>query len=411
MNDNILNDSVLNDGCVSATVPSDDFDPLASEDFNSSHAIYQGMRSSCPVAHSNEWNGFWALLKYDDVVGVLKTPKTFITSVQNVVPKVAFTGRRPPLHLDPPDHTPYRQALNPFFTNTKMNEFLPRLKEITAELLQEYIDGGGGDVCHEFTHKYPGHVFADFFGLSTDLSMRIKETSCVYDKALQEANDELVKQTSLELYAIARDIIADRKAKPRDPKEDITSALLTKTYQGELLPEEMVLGTIRQMIVVGMIAPSVFIGTVFHHLCENPDLQSQLREDLSLVPAAIEEYLRLYTPYRGFARTANEDVEIGGRAIKKDEPIALVYASANRDESVFPEGDKFILNRENIKDHVAFGLGPHRCAGEPLARLMLQTTLEQFLARTKSFDLDGPVKMTRWPEWGTLSVPLKVNPA
>lgn len=387
---------------------SDDFDPLAKEDFHSSHDIYEDMRGKCPVAHSNEWNGFWALLKYDDVVEVLKTPKQYITSVQNVVPKVAFTGRRPPLHLDPPHHTPYRTALNPFFTKKKMDEFLPVLRNVVIELLQPYIDAGGGDVCHEFTHKFPGHLFAEFFGLSTSLSMRIKETSCVYDKALQEANDELVKETSLQLYEIARDIIADRKASPRDPKDDITSALLAKTVDGEHLPDEMILGTIRQMIVVGMIAPSVFLGTMLHHLSENQDLQKQLRDEPKLIPNAVEEYLRLYTPYRGFARTSNKDVVIRGRLIKKDEPIALVYASANRDEEVFPESDKFILNRPNIKDHVAFGLGPHRCAGEPLARMMLVVFLEEVLGRTKNFTLSGEVKMTRWPEWGTLSVPLTV---
>jgi len=386
----------------------DDFDPLAEEDFYSAHKIYTNMRKTCPVAHSNEWRGFWVLLRYADVVNALRDHGTYITSVQNVVPKVAFTGRRPPLHLDPPEHTPYRQALNPFFHKSKMDKFLPTLRRITADLLQPFINNGGGDICHEFTHKYPGHVFAEFFGLSTELSMRIKEVSCIYDKALQEANDELVKETSLQLYDIARDIIADRKATPRDPKEDITSALLTKTYQGEPLPEAMVLGTIRQMIVVGMIAPSVFIGTMVHHLCDNPDLQTQLREQPELIPAAIEEYLRLYTPYRGFARTATKDVEVGGRLIKKNEPIALVYASANRDESIFPDGDKFILNRPNIKDHVAFGLGPHRCAGEPLARLMLQVTLEEILSRTKHLELAGEAKMTRWPEWGTLKVPLKI---
>jgi len=389
----------------------DDFDPLAEEDMQSAHRLYKEMRHSCPVAHSNEWNGFWALLRYDDVVHALKDYDNYITSVQNVVPKVAFTGRRPPLHLDPPEHTPYRQALNPFFSRAKMDAFEPVLRDITVELLQPLIDVGGGDVCHEFTHKLPGYVFAEFFGLSTELSMRIKETTCVYDKALQEANDELVKETSLQLYEIARDIIADRKATPRDPKEDITSALLAKTYNGESLPEDLVLGTIRQMIVVGMIAPSVFIGTMIHHLCEHPDLQSQLRQSPETIPAAIEEYLRLFTPYRGFARTSKQDIEINGRLIKKDEPIALVYASANRDETVFPEGDEFILNRPNIKDHIAFGLGPHRCAGEPLARIMLQITLEELLSRTESVELAGEVTMTRWPEWGTLSVPLRIKNA
>lgn len=386
----------------------DDFDPLAAETFTSAHEIYRDMRRTCPVAHSNEWNGFWALLRYDDVVGALKNPKMYITSVQNVVPKVAFTGRRPPLHLDPPDHTPYRQALNPFFTPEKMARIEPAVRRITAELLQPYIDAGGGEICHDFTHKYPGYIFAEFFNLSTELSLAIREVTAIYDRALQEANDELVKETSLQLYEIARRIIAERKQMPMDPQDDVTTALLQKTHKGELLPENLVLGTIRQMIVVGMIAPSVFIGTMLLHLAQHKELQQQLRGDPSLIPAAIEEYLRLYTPYRGFARTAKEDVEIGGRLIRKDEPIALVFASANRDESVFPDSEKFILNRPNIDAHVAFGMGPHRCAGEPLARLMLQVTLEEFLKRTKDFEPDGDVRMTRWPEWGTLAVPLKV---
>jgi cytochrome P450 len=388
--------------------PADDFDPNSPETFASAHALYADMRQKCPVAHSSAWNGFWALLRYEDVVAVLKDVETFTTTVQNVVPKVAFTGRRPPLHLDPPEHTPYRRAINPFFSDEKMTKIEPAVRRITISLLEPLLKAGGGDICAEYSHKLPGHVFAEFFNLPTDLSMAIKEVTALYDQALQSFDNEEVKQTSLQLYEIARRIIAMRKAQPMDPADDPTSALLDAKYNGEPLPEDMVLGTIRQFIVVGMIAPSVFIGSMTVHLAEHPELQQQLRSDPALVPAAVEEYLRLLTPYRGFARTARHDVEIGGRRIKKDEPIALVYASANRDESIFPNGDQFILNRANIKQHVAFGLGPHQCAGIPLARLMLRVTLEEFLSRTRSIVLDGEVKMTRWPEWGTLAVPIRV---
>jgi cytochrome P450 len=171
----------------------------------------------------------------------------------------------------------------------------------------------------------------------------------------------------------------------------------------------MLLGTIRQFIVVGMIAPSVFIGAMVVHLAEHPELQRQLRDDLSLVPAAVEEYLRLLTPYRGFARTPTCDVEIRGRKIAKEEPVAMVYASANRDEDVFPDPDRFVLDRPNVKQHLAFGIGPHRCAGAPLGRLMLRLTLEQLLARTRSIEVVGEPRMTRWPEWGTLSVPVRLG--
>lgn len=394
---------------MSTTSAGHDFDPLTPETFTSAHAELAELRARCPVAHSETFDGFWAFLSYDAVTMALRSPSTYVTSVQNVVPKVAYTGRRPPLHLDPPEHTPYRHALNPFFTEEATRRREPMVRRVTVDLLAPFIEAGGGDICAEFTHHYSGHVFAEVFNLTPELAMDIKEVTVRYNRALQEADDPTVKSTSLELYEIASTVIQMRKAEPLG--DDITTALLAKRVDGEPLPDQMILGTIRQLLVVGMIAPSVFIGSMVVHLSENPDLQDQLRGDLALVPAAVEEYLRLFTPYRGFARTATHDVEVGGRTIPKDEPIALVYASANRDESVFPDGGTFVLNRPNIADHVAFGLGPHRCAGETLARLMLRTTLEELLSRTRSIEVNGEVVMTRWPEWGTLVCPVSVVPA
>jgi cytochrome P450 len=173
----------------------------------------------------------------------------------------------------------------------------------------------------------------------------------------------------------------------------------------------MILGCIRQVLVVGIIAPTVMIGSIAVHLCRDPDLQQKLRAAPALIPDAIEEFLRLYTPYRGFARTAVCPIERGGRRIEPGEPIALVYASANRDEKKFPRGDEFILGRENIMEHIAFGRGAHGCPGAPLARLELRLALEELLARTKSFALAGEIKPTRFPEIGALSVPMTFTPA
>ena len=135
------------------------------------------------------------------------------------------------------------------------------------------------------------------------------------------------------------------------------------------LPEEMIVGTIRQVLVVGIIAPTVMIGSIAVHLSRHPELQQHLRANPQLSAAATEEFLRLYTPYRGFARTARVDVTLHGRTIPAGEPIALVYASANRDEDVFADAASFRLDRPNMKESVAFGRGPHMCLGAPLARL------------------------------------------
>jgi len=183
--------------------------------------------------------------------------------------------------------------------------------------------------------------------------------------------------------------------------------LIARDDQGRPLPDELILGTLRQVLVVGIIAPSVTIGSFIVHLCRNPELQQQLRERTDLIPQAVEELLRLYTPYRGFARTAKKDVEIGGRKIAAGQPIALLYASANRDEDVFENASEFNLDRKR-KEHLAFGRGPHQCIGAPMARLELRIALEELLASTSSFVLDGEIRPTRWPEYGALSVPVRL---
>jgi cytochrome P450 len=159
--------------------------------------------------------------------------------------------------------------------------------------------------------------------------------------------------------------------------------------------------------VVGIIAPTLIVGSIAVHLARDPELQQRLRNDPSLIPRATEEFLRLYTPYRGFARTANRDVDFHGRTIKEGEPIALLYASANRDDAIFPDADKFILDRPNLSDHLAFGMGPHVCLGIPLARLELRIAIEELLKCTRGFELSGTVVQTRFPEVGALSVPLR----
>jgi cytochrome P450 len=209
------------------------------------------------------------------------------------------------------------------------------------------------------------------------------------------------------LYALARELVADRKARPRDPDSDPTSALLAAEYEGAPLPDDLIVGTVRQVLVVGMIAPMVLIGSIMVHLCRDQALQSELRDNPHQIPDALEEFLRLYTPYRGFARTAVRDVEIRGRSIEAAAPIALVYASANRDEDVFAEGCEFRMNRPNIDQHLAFGRGPHHCPGAALGRLELRVALEELLARTRNIVADGPVVPTRFPEIGALSVPVR----
>lgn len=384
-----------------------DLDPLQPETFDSAHAEHARLRTQCPVARSEAWGGFWALMKHKDVAAAAADSQLFITSKQNVVPAVAFTGRRPPLHLDPPEHTPYRRALAPLLTERRIAPLEPGIRAICRRLLDGMVRAGGGDICADFSARMPIEVFAHWMNLPQDEVATLAEVGRRYNIAVQSADGEATRETSLLLYDMARALVARRREAPLDPLEDATSALLATRVDGQPLPDEMIVGTIRQVLVVGIIAPTVLIGSIAVHLSRDQALQAQLRADPLLVPAAVEEFLRLYTPYRGFARTPTRDVVIGGRTIAEGEPVALVYASANRDADVFDDPETFRLDRPNLKESLHFGRGTHMCVGAALARLELVVALEEMLACLPTFDLAGEPVPTRFPEIGALSVPLR----
>lgn len=118
-----------------------------------------------------------------------------------------------------------------------------------------------------------------------------------------------------------------------------------------------------------MVAPPLMIGGICNHLSKDQELQQQLRDDPGLIPAAIEEFVRLFSPYRGFSRTVSKETVIHGHTIKPGVPITLTYSAANRDPTIFDEPNRFILNRPNIAMHMGFGRGRHRCVGQSLAKL------------------------------------------
>jgi cytochrome P450 len=383
-----------------------DFDPQKPETFDSAHSEFRELRSRCPVARSQDFGGFWAMLGYDELVEVITDISRFTTSKQNAIPKFAFTGVRPPLHLDPPEHMAYRRVINKFFTPRNMKSMEPRVRRCSKELLEPLVLKGDVNLALEYSQKLPAHVFAEFFNLTVDLSKEIKDVSGTYVDAIQVLDHETVQRLSRRLYEIAQLIIDDRKDGTYSAENDLTAALLEAEYEGGPLPAAMVLGCVRQLIVTGMVAPSVFIGNMFVHLARDRQLQTFLRENPEKIPAAVEEFLRLYNPYRGMARTARHDTAVGGQEILKDDPIALVYTAANRDPRRFDNPDEFILDRSNITDHISFGRGTHSCPGAPLARIMLKVTLEEALSMSE-FKLTGDPGMAKWAEWGTNYVPLE----
>lgn len=390
------------------THPKPDFDPDIPEDFDSPHAMFRDLRQRCPVAYSDAMGGFWAVTRYEDIVRVLTDWETFTTTIQNVVPRVATTQRRPPLHLDPPGNVPYRNAITRLMTPAKLKRWRPKIEHEADSLLTPLIASGEGDICRDFSFILPIAILADFFRLPEQNARRIRIVGSEFNVALQQRDDENVRRYSDELYAIARELIEDRKREPQDPDEDPISSLLAVRIDGNSLPDDMILGALRQFLMVGIVAPTTFIASAVVHLARHPDHHRQLRESPELIPDAVEELLRLYTPYRGFARTARCDVRLGERLIREGDVVAAVFTSGNRDEQVFEQPDEFRLGRRK-RDLLTFGRGPHMCPGAPLARLLLEVAMEAIVARTQRIEIIGEMTMTNWPEYGPLAVPVRLH--
>src|SRR5690606_27469542 len=192
-----------------------DFDADVPEDFDSPHAMFKDLRGRCPVAYSDAMGGFWAVTKYADIVRVLTDWQTFTTTIQNVVPRVATTQRRPPLHLDPPGNVPYRTAITRMMTPARLKPWRAKIEKEVDELLAPLLDRGEGDICRDFSFVLPIAVLADFFRLPEENARRIRIVGAEFNMALQRRDDENVRKYSDELYRIASELIEDRKAHPQ----------------------------------------------------------------------------------------------------------------------------------------------------------------------------------------------------
>jgi cytochrome P450 len=386
-----------------------EYDPTLPETFDSAHQEFARLRSRCPVAHSTAFDGFWAVTRYDDVLSILMDPQTYTTSVRNVVPGSSTTGRRPPLHLDPPEHTPYRRAIDRALGVARVAAIEPATRRIARELMSAFVERGHGDFVEEFASPLPARVFGEWMGLRDDQTAVLWRTAKAYVKAWEAFDKATVQVAAEQLAAMAAEVIEERRRDPRDPAIDPTSSLLAeRDAEGRPFPGALLAGCVRQVLVVGLVAPPIVMGSIAVHLARDKELQRQLRDNPTQITDAIEEFLRLYTPYRGFARTARRPVELQGRRIEPGEAIALVYASANRDEAMFQNPHTFQLRRPNIKQHLAFGRGPHMCAGIPLARQQLGIALAELLQQTRDFELCGELRMSGMPELGPISVPLRI---
>jgi cytochrome P450 len=392
-----------------APVRAVDWDPLEAAATEDPHAAYASLRARRPVAWSERWGGFWTLTRYRDIVRVAGDARTFISSVQNLVPKSPRTGlSRRPLSSDPPEHTVFRRVLNEHFAEERIARLEPALRALAARHIDAFVGRGGGDAMAEVVVHLPVRAVCLWLDVPEAEAGWIQDRSGRYVTALGADETELANRLSAELDGYARRLVAMRRKEGRDASTDAVSALLRAEIDGRPIPDEWVAGAVRMVLVAADRSTRGGIGLALELLGRDQALQSRLRAEPRRVPAALEEVLRLGSPSQVLVRTATRDVNVAGQLIREGEAVAMLFSAGNRDPEAFENPDTFDLERP-FQRHLAFGHGIHKCAGVPLARLELRVAVEEFLGRTSRWVLDGPVPHTRWPEYGPRALPLRAE--
>ncbi|WP_019873368.1 cytochrome P450 [Sporichthya polymorpha] len=381
-----------------------DWSPLVPDADGTYAARFKDMRERCPVAWSDDFGGFWALTKHEDIVKACKDPGTFSSQQQFAVPHLDLGFPWLPLQSDPPDHGPYRQVLTPFLSKPRIQGFEPRLRELARALIEPLRERETFDASEEFAQPFAGEALCLALNIPEDMWSEFRSWTWNISTAFSTGNVPLI----LEVAASVRSYVErEIKDKTDNPGDDLMSAFLATRINGRSLTSTEIHGYYMLLTSAGHDTSANSLGHALHHLAHHPEHAARLRAEPELIPRAVEEIVRFYGPLIGLGRTCTKDIELRDRTIKAGEQVALVWAAAARDEDQFEDADTFVLDRP-VTRSVSFGFGAHYCVGADLGRVQIAAAIREFLDAFSEFAPNGDVVRTIWPTQGFRSIPVRV---
>ena len=363
--------------------------------------IWDELRAHSPVVHTERFLGCYLPTTYEAVKEIAYDTEHFSSRriiVRDVRPELIPA---PPITSDPPAHKPAKQLLLPSFTPDAIKKLEPRLRTICNELIDEFINDGKVDAASRYTKHIPVRTSAHMLGIpEADGDLFIKWIHEILEVGIKN-NDRLMGATH-EMSAYFAGHIARRKNSPTD---DLISTLMNaRDKNGQPLPDAHVVGSLRLLLIAGIDTTWSAIGASLWHLARTPADRERLIAEPELMPIAIEEFLRAYSPVT-MAREVMKETTISGCPVKPGNMVLLSFPAANRDPAVFPDANKVVIDRTENR-HAAFGLGIHRCVGSNLARMEMTVAIEEWLKRIPDFRLD-PAGSVTWSE-GTVRGPRRL---
>jgi len=374
----------------------DHTDPRWTED---PFPIWEELRAASPVVHTKRFLGCYMPTTYEAVKEVAYDTEHFSSRrviVRDVRPDI--TSRAPPITSDPPEHKPAKQLLLPPFTPDAMKKLEPRVRAICNELIDAFIADGECDAAARYTKHVPVRAIAHMLGIpEKDGDLFIKWIHEILELGIKD--DDILMQAVHGMTAYFAGHIEQRR---KQPTNDLISALMqAKGKDGQPLPDDHVLGSLRLLLIAGIDTTWSAIGSALWHLAKTPADRERLVKEPELMPTAIEELLRAYSPVT-MAREVMKETVVSGCPVKPGNMVLLSFPAANRDPAMFADADRVAIDRKENR-HAAFGLGIHRCIGSNLARMEMTVALEEWLKRIPDFSLDPAGKVT-WSE-GTVRGP------
>ncbi len=352
------------------------------------HHWFAELRRQAPVFWHEEDDGpgFWAVTKYDDCVAVNRDYEHFSSAKKATflweIPEEALAQQQlMMLNMDPPLHTRYRRLVNKGFTPRMVNQLEEKIHQTADEIIDAVIEKGACDFVTDLSAELPLVVIADLLGVPQEDRHNMFDWSnrmIGQEDPEYQITAEVAQQAAMELYAYAADLFGKKRA---NPHEDLMSILTQVEVEGEKLSELELELFFLLLTVAGNETTRNLMSGAMYAFFQNPDQWEALRSDRSLLPNAVEEMLRYVTPVMNFRRQTTQGFELRGQKIEEDQKVVFFHTSANRDEDVFAEPDRFDITR-HPNPHMAFGGGgPHFCLGANLARMEIRVMFEHLLIR------------------------------
>ncbi len=376
------------------------------------HPTFERLRREQPVAWIEERppnRGFWAVTRYDDVVEVSRDHDRFTVTRGIRLEEMddeETEARRTMMEYDPPEHTRLRRLVQRGFTPRVVATYESAFRELTRYTLERVLPQGSFDFVHGISRELPIRILCTLLGVpDRDADQMVTWGDEMISHSDPEYTDFVIDQVdtdewrllpfrspaALEMFRYAEQLALERR---RDPRDDITSALLRAEPDGEPLTDLEFKNFFTLLAVAGNETTRHTISHGILNLIRHPQQMERLRDDPSLLPKATEEMLRYATVTMHFRRTATRATTLRGVPIEANDKVVMYYISANFDEDRFDDPFVFDVAR-SPNDHLAFGAGRHRCLGEWLARMEIQVTFEELLPRLAEIELAGPVERLR----------------